>query len=305
MQVPNPPPRVSVIIPHLNEPEALSRCIGSLQKQKVDGVPFEIIVVDNGSRHSPDGICAGVRLEREHIPGPGPARNRGAQVAKGEFLAFIDADCVADEGWVRGIVTFFDSNPDVSCLAGDIRVACANPEHATSVEAFENVFSYRARLYVERHHYAATGNMAVRREAFTAVGPFGGIAVMEDRDWGQRATALGFRIAYVPEMRVLTSPCGSFAELAKRWDRHVAHEFERVGGNPLRMAVWFFRSLAFAASPVREISTVLQSDRVSGLRERLLAFTCLTRVRLYRARRMLELGLRRDTTRMIGNWNRD
>ena len=98
---------MSVIVPHLNEPYGLHRCLSSLEAQKRAGIPFEIIVVDNGSQISPVAICApfeNVRLVQELTAGPGPARNLGATLARGEILAFIDADCIAMPGWLPQIV---------------------------------------------------------------------------------------------------------------------------------------------------------------------------------------------------------
>ena len=83
---------VSVIIPHLNQPAFLTRCLASLAAQQ--GAPaFEVIVVDNGSKTLPEAQVAAfetARLMVEDTPGPGPARNRGVGAAKGEILAFID-----------------------------------------------------------------------------------------------------------------------------------------------------------------------------------------------------------------------
>ncbi|WP_164820741.1 glycosyltransferase family 2 protein [Sinorhizobium meliloti] len=59
-------------------------------------------MVDNDSFKDPVGVCSqveGVRLEREPNPGPDPARNRGALVAKADLLPFVDADCVVQPGW--------------------------------------------------------------------------------------------------------------------------------------------------------------------------------------------------------------
>lgn len=300
--------RLSIIIPHLNEPDGLHRCLRSLVSQAAADIPFEIIVVDNGSAELPETVCAqfaGVRLEAEPAPGPGPARNRGAQVARAALLAFIDADCVAAPGWVRAIIEFMEKRPDVGFLGGDIRILPARPDRLTPAEAYENVFSYRARLYVERHGFAATGNMAVRAGVFQVVGPFGGIATMEDTDWGKRASAEGHRIAYLPEAIVFTAPCASFAELARRWDRHVAHEFRKVGSHPVDILAWIARSVAIAGSPLIETVTLARTDRISGLRNRLLAFAMLAHVRLYRARRMLALLVRDNTAAMVGSWNRE
>lgn len=299
---------ITVVIPHLNEPAQLRRCLASLAAQRRPDIPFEIVVVDNGSTQPPRAVCsefADVRLEIEPIPGPGPARNRGAEVARADLLAFIDADCVAAPGWVEAIVRFMESHPDIDFVGGDIRILPADPNRLTAIEAFESIYAYRARLYVEHHGFSATGNMAVRTAVFRAVGPFGGIATMEDTEWGKRATSQGRRIAYVDEARVYTDPCASFTELTRRWDRHVAHEFRNVGKHPAAVLAWIAKSAAIAASPIVETFAVAGSDRLSGPRARLLAFACLARVRFYRAKRMFGLLMKDNTAAMVGSWNRE
>ena len=91
-------PLISVVIPHLNQPEALEACLGSLDAQSLARNFFEIIVVDNGSVSMPEDIVAnhsGTRLLRELQGGLGPARNSGVRSATGDVIAFIDADCRA------------------------------------------------------------------------------------------------------------------------------------------------------------------------------------------------------------------
>ncbi|MCX8508750.1 MAG: glycosyltransferase family A protein, partial [Rhodobacteraceae bacterium] len=94
---------ISVIVPHFNQPDYLDRCLASLLPQASGA---EIIVVDNGSTVRPEPVVArypGVILLEERTQGPGPARSHGARSAKGDLLAFIDADCVADPGWLAAI----------------------------------------------------------------------------------------------------------------------------------------------------------------------------------------------------------
>jgi cellulose synthase/poly-beta-1,6-N-acetylglucosamine synthase-like glycosyltransferase len=302
------PPRLSVVIPHLNEPDDLRRCLHALVAQKRDGIAFEIIVVDNGSVALPIEACAGmpdVRLEHEATPGPGPARNHGANLARADIIAFIDADCVACPDWARSIVEHLEQNPEIGFLGGDIGILPADLTRLTAVEAYESIYSYRAREYVERHGFAATGNMAVRTSVFRAVGPFGGIATMEDTEWGQRATALGLKSAYLAQAKVLTNSCRSFAQLSRRFDRHVAHEFRKVGGSPKAMALWLLTGAAIAASPILQIVPIARSDRISGLRSRWLALLCMTRIRLYRTRRMFSLALKDNSAAVVGAWNRE
>lgn len=300
-------PRASIILPHLNEPDLLA-CLRSLDQQRLDGIPFEVIVVDNGSTVLPEGtvsLIQGARLLYQPIPGPGPARNLGASEARAPLLLFIDADCLAMPHWLSRIVTYFDEHPDIDIVGGNIRIQPARGGRLTAIEAYESIYSYRARFYVEHHGFAATGNMAVRADVFRAVGPFGDIGTMEDTAWGQRATGMGFKIAYLDGACVKTPSCKSFEELARRWDRHVAHEFGELDRTPASIARWLTKAAVMAASPLGEIIPILRSDRVDGPLERVLALACLTRVRLYRAGRMLGLLWHDNASTMVDLWNRE
>jgi glycosyltransferase involved in cell wall biosynthesis len=300
--------QLSVIVPHLNEPDDLRQCLLSLDAQRADAIPFEIIVVDNGSVEMPLAACLDIpnlRLEREIVPGPGPARNHGADLAQADVLAFIDCDCVAQPGWVKAIVNLMVIRPEIALLGGDIGILVTDPGYPSAIESYESIYSYRARAYVEHYGFAATGNMAVRKSVFQSVGPFGGISTMEDTDWGKRATAQGHRIAFLPEARVLTPSCKSFDDLARRWDRHVAHEFRNIAGHRGATLRWLIDGLIIAGSPLIETFKIATTDRVSGVRNRLLAFACLTRVRVHRARRMFGLAFHGDASRFVENWNRE
>ena len=224
MPPPEAAPAISVVIPHLNQPEHLARCLASLAAGT--RAPAEVIVVDNGSAALPEAVCAGAgaQLLQEAEPGPGPARNRGIAAARGELLAFIDADCLADPGWLAAIEAEF-RDPAAQVLGGDVRIACADPARPTMLEAFESIYSYRMDRYIAREGFTGTGNLAMRRAVFEAVGPFAGIGLAEDRDWGRRATARGYAVRFVPGMRVFHPARASFAELAAKWDRHTAHDF--------------------------------------------------------------------------------
>lgn len=299
---------LSVVIPHLNEPSGnLSRCLSALEAQRGEGLSIDVIVVDNGSLVMPHAECEGldcVRLVREPIPGPGPARNLGASLSRSDLLAFIDADCIPQPGWIKTIVETMENRPDIDILGGDISIEMTDPKKPTDIELYEKLYSYRAQLYVEKYGFSATGNMAVRRTVFAAVGPFGGIATMEDTEWGQEATKLGYRIAFAPEASVLTPSCKSFAELARRWDRHVAHQFNQSRSERLALVRWLSTAMIVAASPVVEVARILRAKEISGFGNRLKAFICLTRIRLYRARLMIRLARTARPAPMVQTWNR-
>lgn len=298
---------ISVIIPHLDQAEALRRCLASLSNQRGLAQPPELIVVDNGSKAMPTDVCAafpGIVLLSQPTPGPGPARNLGVSRAVGDILAFIDADCVAEEGWLAQIERCFAENANIAILGGDVRIACRNPRRLTLLEAYESVFAYRMKEYIAKQGFTGTGNLAVRAEVFAAIGPFGGIDIAEDRDWGQRALRLGYRTHYCPDMIVYHPARQNLAELAQKWERHTAHDFALIQSKPGWWLRWILRSAAVALSPAAELVRIGHSDRLKGLRSRALALYGVVLIRLYRSAIMLGLAFGADASRWSGRWNR-
>ena len=301
------PPRISVIIPHLNQPELLGKCLKSLAGQTGVVPEFEVLVVDNGSSALPEAVVSAhenARLLVETTPGPGPARNKGVSEAQGEFLTFIDADCLADPGWLARITAYFEANPAHTILGGDVFIARDDPARATPLEAYESVYAYRMAEYIAKQGFTGTGNLAIRRSTWEAVGVFGGKDIAEDRDWGQRAGKLGFETRFVDGMIVYHPARQNFAELRDKWDRHTSHDYVSIhqgGGGRLK---WLARTIAVAGSPVAELPRIIRSKRISGLRERFLAFAVLLRIRLYRAWTMLRMSLAGGADEMSGAWNK-
>ena len=296
--------KISVVIPHLNQPEALARCLASLLagQRRAD----EITVVDNGSATLPEAVCAahpGVRLLVERTPGPGPARNLGAAASSGDVLAFTDADCVAHPGWLGAVERAF-GDPQAEILGGDVRVGVADPARLTMVEAYESIFGYQVERYIRDMGFTVTCNLAMRPAVLAAVGSFAGLAISEDRDWGQRATAMGHAIRYVPDMVIFHPARRDFAQLAKKWDRHMGHDFTESLGQKAGRLRFLAKTLAMAPSALAETPRILLSDRVTGPRNRVLAFAGLARIRAYRARKMAWLLMGGDPERLSGAWNR-
>lgn len=285
---PSLPPRVSVIIPHYNMPDALDRCLASVAGQAVAG-GIEIIVVDNGSTVGPEAVIArypGVRLLSERTPGPGPARNTGAAAASAEILAFIDADCRADAGWLAAAIGAVEAGGHCEVAGGDVRIDFIDAGSLTPIEAYEAVFAYRQKLYIEKQGFSGTGNLAMHRDVFSRVGPFAGIGLAEDRDWGQRATAAGVRIIYVPAMRIFHPARPDYASLQVKWQRHIAHDWatHRAAARPDWR--WWLKAAAMPASVLVDGLRLLFSDRLSGLGNRWRGLGVLARLRLYRGAEM-------------------
>jgi GT2 family glycosyltransferase len=102
---------ISVIVPTWNEEKYLPSCLRSLANQS-HRQPSEIIVVDGGSTDQTISIAekyADKVLVQKGQP-VGAARNKGAEAAKGDVLAFIDADTMASGHWLEEIAHSFSSN---------------------------------------------------------------------------------------------------------------------------------------------------------------------------------------------------
>ncbi|MCO5062887.1 MAG: glycosyltransferase [Rhizobiaceae bacterium] len=298
---------ISIIVPHLEQEDQLRRCLTSLAQQQGVSQPVEIFVVDNGSKRMPEGVCkefANVTLLQERTPGPGPARNLGISKAKGEILAFIDADCIADPHWLSVIEQRFAEDRDLNILGGDVRIAMQDPERPSLAEAYESVYAFRMKEYIAKQGFTATCNLAMRAEVFARVGEFGGINIAEDRDWGQRALALGLRTVFCPEMLIYHPARKNLTELGVKWQRITAHDFAKAQSKSFWRARWILRGLAIAASPVAEVLKIGFTDRLTGLRARVRAFAGLIYIRLYRASLILSLAFGADAATYYGRWNR-
>ena len=109
-------PRASVVIPLYNKAEVVSAAVGSVLRQSY--ADFELIVVDDGSTDSSASVVAGMedprlRLVAQANAGPGAARNRGLGEARGEYVAFLDADDEWEPGFLELGMSALDRHPEL------------------------------------------------------------------------------------------------------------------------------------------------------------------------------------------------
>ncbi|MEW6737526.1 MAG: glycosyltransferase family A protein, partial [Acidobacteriota bacterium] len=196
---------ISVIIPVYNGGEAFSSCLASLLAASLP--PLEIIVVDDHSEDDSALIAQKfgttlIRLDQQY--GPAYARNRGAEIAQGEILFFIDADIVVPPYVIDKVATVFQAEPALSAIFGSYDDA---PVANNFLSQYKNLF----------HHYvhqtsqieASTfwsGCGAIRREAFLSVGGFNEERfyqpAIEDIELGYRLKRLGHRIRLEKSLQV-------------------------------------------------------------------------------------------------------
>ena len=112
-------PLLSVVVPTHNVRPWVEETLFSLSRQQVTSM--EVLVVDDGSTDGTDELVeqfargdSRFRLLRSKVGGGGPARNLGAEVARGRYLAFCDGDDLVPDGAYRALVASLeDSGSDV------------------------------------------------------------------------------------------------------------------------------------------------------------------------------------------------
>jgi glycosyltransferase involved in cell wall biosynthesis len=161
-------------VPFRNAERHLSACLGALAEQGPVAGEYEVITADDGSTDGSAEVVrtfAGVRLVQADGRGAYAARNTAIAVAEGEVLAFTDADCAPEPDWLRTLLAELE-DPKVAVVVG-ARPPLGDSTALELVQAYEQakdeyIFEGRAASL----YYGSTNNMAVRREAFAAYGPF-------------------------------------------------------------------------------------------------------------------------------------
>ena len=202
-------PFVSIIIPVRNRPKDISACLISLEQLDYPKEKKEIIVVDDASddntpetvRHFPE---AGLICLTEHSQASF-CRNRAARKAKGEILAFIDSDCVADPSWLRELVPAF-RDESLGAVGGlvDSYYNKKNLDQYETVKSALKIGSwYKRSMEKERFFYVPFCNFLVRRELFFKLdGLREELHVGEDVDFCWRLQDSGAMLEYRPVGRV-------------------------------------------------------------------------------------------------------
>jgi glycosyltransferase involved in cell wall biosynthesis len=193
-------PQVSVVVPALDAVATIEECLRSLLALRYPSDRYEIVVVDNGSRDGTLAVLAGfgdaIVLVSEKRRGRSAARNAGIRRARGQILAFTDADCTVDPDWLHELVEPLD-DPGVGIAGGRILARAG----ANDAELFgETIHDARASILYWPPPYVTTGNWASPRTVLEHVGLFDeGLRRCEDVELSYRIGKAGYSLVYRPE----------------------------------------------------------------------------------------------------------
>lgn len=184
-------PRVSFVIPVRNDAARLERCIRSIIANGYPRASVDILVIDNGSTDSSAAVAAALGADVVSMPHHRVAalRNEGAKRARGEVLAFVDADHEIVPDWIQIAVDTL-RRPDVAATGA---LYCA-PDSGTWVQRTYGLLRGRPE---GRHdvEWLGGGNMAMLRSTFERSGGFDTtLSTCEDVEFCNRLRARGGRI---------------------------------------------------------------------------------------------------------------
>ncbi len=190
---------VSVIIPMKNEEGNIGNCLESLFKNKIKGIPLEVIVVDNGSEDNSLTVAKKypVKILQKIGCNVSTLRNYGASLATGSILAFLDADCEVKQDWIKRALSHFDDD-NVACV-GATPIA---PVNGTWVQKSWSSFRTR-RSHIRYVEWLNSSNFIVRKKVYEKVGGFSEkLETCEDVDLSYKIGSL-YKLVFDPGLVVV------------------------------------------------------------------------------------------------------
>jgi hypothetical protein len=195
--------RLSVIIACLDAEATIAAQLDALSAES-SPVGWEVLLCDNGST---DRTLAVVETYRGRLPlqvidararrGAGAARNQGAAQARGDWLAFCDADDVVGTGWVAAMAAALDAH---AFVAGRFEAQLLNDRRTLRSRSLDQQDGLQHSPTGAGLPHAGAGNMGIHRELFLSVGGFDpSVPSLEDTDLSWRVQRTGVVLHYVRE----------------------------------------------------------------------------------------------------------
>lgn len=222
------PPLVTVVIPFFERRDLTVRCLQSLSESWFDTLDVQFVLVDDGST---DRTCAvatrltGVEYVRTATnEGFVRACNRGAALARGKYVCFLNNDTIVTNGWLDYLVMTLENDDSIGVAGSklvfpDGRLQEAGGilwRDATGWNAGRNEHAADPRFnFLRDVDYVSGASLIVRADLFRHLGGFSEAlapAYYEDTDLCFGARALGYRVVYQPRSVVVHEDGGSSSD---------------------------------------------------------------------------------------------
>ncbi len=221
---------ISIVIPVRNGAEIIGEQLVALAAQEHAG-EWEVVVADNGSTDSTRAVVEGLRsrlpalqiVDASQRRGPAHARNTGAAAARGEIVAFVDADDRVEPGWLAAMDRAMADDSVGAAGGALIREIAGNPVGSENRALGDDLGQWSGFL-----PYAGSGNLAVRRSLFEELHGFDeDYLADEDVDFSWRLQLAGHRLVFAPGAVLTYRERSDIRGLFRQYYRY-AHEHPRL-----------------------------------------------------------------------------
>ncbi|MFN2190312.1 MAG: sugar transferase [Candidatus Promineifilaceae bacterium] len=228
---------ISVIIPAHNAAHCIGDCIKAVANQSVDGVLYEIIVVDDGSDDGTVSIAenAGANVLRQPRRWPAAARNLGLEHAKGDIVCFTDADCVPKPDWIEELLKPFSDDEIIGAkgtYATRQKSLTARFVQHEYEDKYDRLKKQSTIDFIDTHSAAYRKEILLANDGFDARFNY-----LEDQELSFRLSARGYKMLFQPNATVYhlhSSTLGQYVRKKARigyWKAQVVRRFPDRGLN--------------------------------------------------------------------------
>ena len=193
---------ISVVIPNYNSTNDLLGCLEAIYDQQAE-CNFEVIVIDSSDIDPSEEIRRQFEITKvfhfNKRTYPGTARNIGVRAAKGNIIAFTDADCIVDSNWLNRIYRVHPGATKV--IGGSVK----NGYYRNIIATAEYLIEF-SEFLVKRHFgfidLLPTCNFTIPRDTFNDIGGFGDLITAEDTLLSFQLQEAGHNILFDPNISV-------------------------------------------------------------------------------------------------------
>jgi glycosyltransferase involved in cell wall biosynthesis len=197
-------PSFSVVVPTKGRPRYLTGCLAAMARLRPPSGGFEVVVVNDGGGPETDAVVsaapASLRARAVTSAGDGPsaARNAGAAVAAGEYLAFTDDDCEPEPGWLVEFQRALAADPAAGLGGTTVNGAVGNPGAVATQIVFDALHAHFNRAPGAPRFFDSI-NLALPTETFRDIGGFDErFRTAEAREFCLRWIEGGHRLRHAP-----------------------------------------------------------------------------------------------------------
>lgn len=253
-------PLASIVIPVFNKVDYTLACLAAVASCG-DTSSYELVVVDDASTDSTSMRVSGIQGLR-YVRNPGNegfigSCNRGAAMARGKFLVFLNNDTAVQSGWLDALLTTFETHPNAGLIGSKLLYPNGVLQEAGGILYTDgrggNYGRFDAALdprytHVREVDYCSGAAIALNRDLFEKLGGFDDRyrpAYYEDADLAMRVRETGRKVLYQPQSLVvhfegitsgISESSGVKAYQARnrdvfldRWSERLAHDHPRWG----------------------------------------------------------------------------